>query len=197
MASSSRHPSILDPDGRRPRRERWLLAGVIAVVLVLLTSLFAFGLGRDPTVIRPVLVGHPAPAFTLTTLDGDRTVGLASLRGQVVLVNFWASWCVPCRVEQPALRQLWERYRDQGAVVLGVSFEDAVSSARSSATQYGSTWPLLSDPGSRTAIAYGVVGVPETFLIAPDGTIAGKRIGAVSYGPMSEEIAQLLPGVAT
>ena len=90
------------------------------------------------------------------------------------MLNFWASWCADCRLEEPALAQAWSRYRDHGVLVVGMSFEDATGSARAYATENAMDWPLVTDPGSRTAIAYGVAGVPETFLIAPDGTIAGK-----------------------
>jgi cytochrome c biogenesis protein CcmG/thiol:disulfide interchange protein DsbE len=170
-----------------------MLAG-LAVAIALVASLFGFGLGRDPNVLTPVIVGKAAPAFAATTLDGEQTIRLSDLRGQVVVLNFWASWCVDCRVEQPALSRAWSRYRDHGVLVLGVSFADAVPAAQAFASENAMDWPLVTDPGSRTAIAYGVAGVPETFLIGPDGTVRGKTAGPLAYGVLSNQIAGLLPG---
>jgi cytochrome c biogenesis protein CcmG/thiol:disulfide interchange protein DsbE len=178
----------------RAGRPRWLVLGGLAVSIALVASLFAFGLGRDPNSLAPVIVGKAAPAFDVTTLDGERTIRLADLRGQVVVLNFWASWCVDCRIEQPALSQAWTRYRDHGVLVLGMSFEDAVPAAQAYARDNAMGWPLVTDPGSRTAIAYGVAGVPETFLIGPDGMVRGKTAGPLAYGVLSDQIAGLLPG---
>jgi cytochrome c biogenesis protein CcmG/thiol:disulfide interchange protein DsbE len=79
------------------------LVGAVVLAVALLASLFAFGLGRDPTVLASAVVGKPAPPFALATLDGASTVSLAGLRGQVVVLNFWSSWCAECGVEHPAL----------------------------------------------------------------------------------------------
>jgi cytochrome c biogenesis protein CcmG/thiol:disulfide interchange protein DsbE len=178
----------------RAGRPRWFLLGTLAAVIGLLASLFAFGLGRDPNVLIPVNIGKPAPAFAAQTLDGTQTITLANLRGQVVVLNFWASWCVDCRVEEPSLSQAWDRYRDHGVVVVGMSYQDAPSHARAYAREMGMGWPLVTDPGSRTAIAYGVSGAPETFLIGADGTIQGKTAGPVTYSVLSDQIAGLLQG---
>ena len=110
------------------------------------------------------------------------------------MLNFWSSWCAQCIGEHPALAQAWDRYRDRGVVVLGVDFDDAGSAARSFASRLGIQYPVLTDPGDRTALAYGVIAPPETFLIGPDGTIEAKRIGPVEYGALSTEIEGLLPG---
>src|SRR5436190_19105009 len=107
------HPSRLAPVAKR---RRWMVLAAVVAAVGLLTALFAFGLSRDPTEIRSVLVGRPAPDFALTTLDRTRTVRMADLRGEVVVINFWASWCAPCRQEHPALAAAWDRYRDQGVV---------------------------------------------------------------------------------
>src|SRR5919197_4305700 len=118
----SPHPSELDPvSARRRRRNRWVMVGAVVGGVVLLTLLLSFGLSRDPTLIRSALIGRPAPGFSLQTLDGSDTVRLSDLRGQVVVVNFWASWCADCRIEHSSLVTAWERYRDRGVVVLGVA----------------------------------------------------------------------------
>ena len=192
--SMARHPSGLDPEpARRRRRTRWSLLGAVLGAVALLTLLLSFGLSRDPTIIRSALIGGIAPDFSLRTLDGSRTVRLSELRGQVFVVNFWASWCADCRVEHPDLAAAWRRYRDRGMVLMGVAFQDRESSSRAFIAELGGDWPQLSDPGSRTALTYGVYGVPETFVIGPDGRVAFKQVGPVGYDRLSEEITRLLP----
>ena len=190
-----RHPSGLEPpNGSWRRRGRWVWVSAVIVVVGLLATLFAYGLSNDPTLIHSPLVGQKAPDFDLRTLDGTGRLRLSSLRGQVVVVNFWASWCPPCRVEHPALEAAWERFRDEGVVVVGVAFQDRSSNALSFMQQLGGDWPVLQDPHSRTALAFGVIGPPETFFIDRSGRIADKAIGPVTYGQLSDEIGFLLRG---
>lgn len=196
--SIARHPSALDPGpGERGRRNRLVVIGAVLAGVALLTLLLSFGLSRDPTLIRSALIGHPAPGFALRTLDGSKTVRLSDLRGQVVVLNFWASWCADCRIEHPSLAGAWQRYRDRGVVLLGVAFQDRPSASRAYLTDYGGDWPQLSDPDSRTAMAYGVYGVPETFVLGPDGRVAFKQIGPVAFDALSDEITSLLPEAAS
>jgi cytochrome c biogenesis protein CcmG, thiol:disulfide interchange protein DsbE len=180
------------------RARRWRLWPVLAVVgvVALVAGLLSFGLGRDPTAIKSPLVGKPAPGFSLRTLDGKSTVRLDDLRGQVVIVNFWASWCTECRVEHDALAAAWQRYRDAGVVLVGVDFQDARADALAYMDQAAMTWPAVEDPGSRTALAYGVYGIPETFFIGPDGQIAAKDVGPVSFARIAAQVDRLLPGGA-
>jgi cytochrome c biogenesis protein CcmG, thiol:disulfide interchange protein DsbE len=174
-------------DGRQ-NRPRWRLVAVVVAPLLLFAWLLASGLGQDPRELPSELEGDPAPAFSLTRLDEEGTIEQSGLDGQVVVLNFWASWCVPCREEHPALAAAWGRYRERGVVFVGIVFEDDPESALVFAQELGTDWPLATDPSSRTAIAYGVFGIPETFVIAPDGTIAAKRVGAVDYAWLTEEI---------
>ena len=164
------------------------MAGFVLVPVLALTLVLASGLGRDPRVLPSELIGRRAPTFALPRLGRDGSVDLASLRGQVVVVNFWASWCVACREEHPALLAAWARYRERGVVLVGIDFEDTDDAALAYAAEMSGDWPLVTDLGSRTAIAYGVFGVPETFVIAPDGTIAAKIVGAVNYEWLTAEI---------
>jgi cytochrome c biogenesis protein CcmG, thiol:disulfide interchange protein DsbE len=173
----------------------WRLWPVLAVAgaVALVAGVLSFGLGRDPTAIRSPLVGKPAPVFALRTLDGRATVRLADLRGQVVIVNFWASWFAECRVEHDALQAAWQRYQDAGVVLVGVGFQDTRPDALAYMDQAAMTWPAVGDPGSRTALAYGVYGIPETFFIGPDGQIAAKHVGPVSYDQILAEVTRLQP----
>jgi cytochrome c biogenesis protein CcmG/thiol:disulfide interchange protein DsbE len=177
---------------RRRHRGRWILVTSVIGAVSVLTALFAFGLSRDPTVIRSPLINRPAPNFSLPTLDGSQTVSLARLRGQVVVVNFWASWCADCRLEHPALYGAWQRYQDRGVVVLGIPFEDSPANALAWQRAEGGGWPQLSDPNSATAVGFGVYGVPETFVIGPGGNVAFKQVGPVSYSALTEWITRLL-----
>lgn len=175
-------------------RGRRAAIAAIAIAIGLLTALLAFGLSRDPTRVRSSLEGRPAPDFILKTLDGSGTVRLADLRGQAVVVNFWASWCAECRLEKPAIAAAWDRYRDQRVVFLGISFQDTDTEAKAYATRNQVDWPLLADPGSRTGLAYGVSGVPETLFIDSTGRLVSKHIGPVSYTLLTDRIAKLLQG---
>jgi len=166
--------------------------GAVIVGVGLLTALFAFGLGRDPSIIRSPLLGRRAPDFALRTLDGSRTVRLADLRGQVVVVNFWASWCAACRDEHPALLAAWGRYSEQGVVLVGIDFQDRKGSALEFMREMGGDWPVMEDPGGRTALDYGVAGVPETFFVGADGVIRFKQIGPSSYEVLTDQIQSLL-----
>ena len=173
-------------------RRRWPQAGAVVLTVAALTGVFGFGLSRDPSVIRESpLVGKPAPPFALRTLDGDRVVRSADLRGQVVVINFWASWCLECRWEHDDLQAAWGLYRDRGMVLLGVTYQDSEEGARAYLDELGGAWPILTDPGGRTAIDYGVYGAPETMFVAPDGTVAHKVIGPVDFDVLSTWITRL------
>jgi cytochrome c biogenesis protein CcmG/thiol:disulfide interchange protein DsbE len=121
-----------------------------------------------------------APAFTLDRLDRDGRLALADLRGKAVVVNFWASWCIPCRDEAPVLQKTYERYRGRGLVVLGVDVNDFKADARRFMKRYGVTYPVAYDGKGSTVGKWGVRGFPETFFVDRRGTLVGERIeGAV------------------
>ncbi|MGZ8606125.1 MAG: TlpA family protein disulfide reductase [Actinomycetota bacterium] len=171
-----------------PRLPRSLVAALVLVPVVAFTFLLWTGLGRDPGALPDELVGEPAPAVELPLLDGGGSIDLGSFDGQVLVVNFWASWCRPCREEHPALLEAWGTYRDRGVVLVGVDFEDTREGALAYAEELGGDWPLAADPGARAAIAFGVFGVPETFVIGTDGTIVARTVGAVSYDWLAEHV---------
>jgi cytochrome c biogenesis protein CcmG, thiol:disulfide interchange protein DsbE len=181
-------PEDVDP---APRRSRTRVIVLTLVPVIAFAVLLGSGLGRDPRALPSERIDDRAPAFSLPELGGQGDIS-APLEGQVVVVNFWASWCTECRLEHPALAAAWDRYRERGVVFVGVAFEDAEGPALAYASEQGGDWPLVMDPGSRTAIAYGVFGVPETFVIAPDGTIAAKTVGEVTYTWLTEEIDRAL-----
>ncbi len=118
----------------------------------------------------------PAPLFTLTRLDQPGKLALASLRGKAVVVNFWASWCRPCKEELPVLEKTWRQYRKQGLVVVGVDAEDFTTDAKRFARKYGITYPIVHDAPSATVDRYGVTGFPETFFVDRKGRLVGAHI---------------------
>ena len=132
----------------------------------------------------PPKVGKPAPAFSLPRLEGPGKVSLASLRGKTVVLNFFASWCDPCKREAPDLEALWRRYRSDGVVVLGVDSGDAAGDARRFLRAHRVTYPIVFDPHEKLAQgSYAVPGLPVTYVIDPAGRIVGPRI----VGPVSDK----------
>jgi cytochrome c biogenesis protein CcmG, thiol:disulfide interchange protein DsbE len=173
----------------------WAVGGVAGVVLVA-AALLSFGLSHRDALASTPLVQRSAPGFALPSLDAreKRPVRLADFRGQVVVVNFWASWCTECRTEQAALNQTWQRFRDSGVVVLGVDFEDARGDARQYVATSGVSYPVVVDGDSSTALAYGVRGVPETYVVDPRGRIVDRVIGPVDARRLSATVDGLLAG---
>jgi cytochrome c biogenesis protein CcmG, thiol:disulfide interchange protein DsbE len=167
---------------------RWLLP--LAAVPVL--ALLAYGFRLNPRDIPSPLVGRPAAPFTLTTFEGA-PMDLATLRGQVVVPNFWASWCYPaCYEEAPVLERGWRAYRDRGVVVLGVDIQDKDEAGRVFIRDFSLTFPNAPDRAGRVSVDYGVYGVPETFFIDRQGSIRRKHVSAVTEAVFRDTVEQLL-----
>lgn len=178
--------------GGEPRSRGAAVALALAVAVGFL-GLLAFGLTRDAQELPSALVGREAPTFRGETLAGD-TLSSESLKGRVVVLNFWASWCIPCRQEHAVLVRTSRSYPDSVARVVGVVYQDSRSAARRFMAELGGDWPSLLDPGSRVAIDFGVYGVPETFFLAPDGSVARKHIGPVTWDLVQATVDSLRGG---
>ena len=163
-------------------RVRWIALAVGAVVIVLGVVL-ALNVGTsDPNVTEGRFTGSndPAPAFTLETLAGT-DVSLADYAGKTVVVNFWNSWCAPCIEEAPALAEFYERHKDEpDFAMIGIVRDDTEDAIRDYVATEDIGWTIGFDPKSKAALAYGTTGQPETFVIAPDGRVAGEQFAAVS-----------------
>lgn len=166
-----------------------LVAGLIPIVA--LVAVLASGFGKDPRALPSMLDGKPAPDFELISLDGE-TVRLSELAGSPVVLNYWATWCRPCAIEHPVLLQSAKVYQPRGVKFLGILYGDTEDKARPYLKRYGAAYPTLLDPSQRTAIDYGVGGVPETFFIGRDGTIVRKHNGPLYMELMVEVLEELL-----
>ena len=186
-------PEVAPPGRVVSARRRLFVAGAVALPAIAVLALLAYGFRTDTRYIPSPLIGKPAPLFTLTLFDGS-VMRLADLRGKVVFVNFWASWCVPCREEAPALEAASRTYRPRDVVFVGVNIQDKEPDARAFLDEFRITYPNGIDHGSKIAVDYGVYGIPETFIIDRDGLIAYKQIGAMTTTIIAEVVDQTLSG---
>jgi cytochrome c biogenesis protein CcmG/thiol:disulfide interchange protein DsbE len=182
---------------------RLLILVVLVVVAVVLPAGAALLDRGDPaTRLKPVTSssapaaqtyppGTPAPALRLPGLDGGQ-VDLAALRGRPVVVNFWASWCDPCVREFPLLRQAAAGHRQDRLTVVGVLSGDSPAAARPFLRRNNATWPIALDPNAATATAWGAVGLPHTYFIRPDGTLASHQLGELTQASLDRQLAQIL-----
>lgn len=137
-------------------------------------------------------VGGTVPDFTLPGLDGG-TVALSDYAGTPVMVNFWASWCHPCREEFPLFEAAREKYAKEGLAIVGVSYQDIASDARAFVADQGAGWDFARDPGGRLAAAFGVRALPQTFFVDADGKIVDRQFGITSAEDLDKEIRTILP----
>ncbi len=176
-------------------RLTWIVIAAGLLVVVVGVAL-AGSLGTDPTVVESALIDEPAPDLVLDELDGDGEVLLADHRGDVVVVNFWASWCTGCRQEHAALDAAAAEYADFPVTFLAVNTLDEQGQAIGFLDRLGWSEDTVYgiDDGSRAAFAYGVAGLPETFFIDRDGVVVGKVIGPVTQDLLTATIDAVLLG---
>lgn len=135
------------------------------------------------------VVGAPAPDFILGATDGVKYT-LSNLRGQVVVLNFWATWCAPCRTEMPLLEARYARDRDNGLLILGVNFDEPAADVRLFGRELGITFPLLLDPGAEVQRLYRIRGYPTTFIVDREGTLVVEHIGLLNEAKLDDYLAQ-------
>ncbi|KAA0232905.1 MAG: Thiol-disulfide oxidoreductase ResA [Acidimicrobiales bacterium] len=175
--------------GRRRHTAAYWAVGVGAVAALLLVLLATRPSGEDREA-ESTLIGQPAPAITGTTMTGEQ-FDLADLEGRWVVVNFFASWCVPCRVEHPELVAFSEAHSATGdASVLSVAFDDTPEAVAAFFEENGGDWPVVTEDLGNVVLDYGVLGVPESFLVSPDGEIVERIIGGVTREGLDQLIAE-------
>jgi cytochrome c biogenesis protein CcmG/thiol:disulfide interchange protein DsbE len=162
-----------------------LAVGLVVLLLALLVWKLAKGSGKEAE------LGKPAPDFTLSRVGAPGKVQLASLRGKVVVLNFWASWCYPCNQEAPTLQAAAKRYGKR-VVVLGVDVNDPTSDARKFARKFKLTYPLVHDNHNVTSPKYGLTGLPETFFIDRSGKLVGHVAAAIDAADLRDGVKRAL-----
>jgi cytochrome c biogenesis protein CcmG/thiol:disulfide interchange protein DsbE len=174
----------------------WIRVVLVIVIVGGVAALLAYGFSRDVRYIHSPLIAKQAPGFSLILFDG-KTITLEDLRGKVVLLNFWASWCVPCRAEAQSLEEAWKQYKDRGIVFVGVNIQDQEDKARAFMEEFGISYPNGRDSAGKIAIDYGVWGIPETFVIDRQGRITYKHAGAMAKPLITVKLEQALLGIVT
>jgi cytochrome c biogenesis protein CcmG, thiol:disulfide interchange protein DsbE len=163
-----------------------IAALAVAVVVVVFGVVLALNVGSDPQedAQQSQMVGKAAPAFDLPNLAGGR-VKLADIAGKSAIVNFWNSWCTPCRQEEPALQQFYAAHKDDpDFVMIGIVRQDETGDVKAYVKQNGVGWTVALDPGSVAALDFGTRGQPETYAISPRGVVAAAKYGAMSMNEL-------------
>jgi cytochrome c biogenesis protein CcmG, thiol:disulfide interchange protein DsbE len=183
---------VSPPAAPHHRWRRWRVVALIAVIAVA-GLVLAGRLREGEATTQSALVGRSAPALHGATLEG-RPFDLADWRGQVVLVNIWASWCGPCRQELPLLAAAYSSLQARGLHLVGIDVRDAPGRARAFLQQYGggAPWPSVQDPDGERAVDWGTYALPESYLVDRDGTVIGKAVGAVDARWIDETVVPLL-----
>jgi len=159
-------------------KKQWI---VVVTIVVVLAGVLAIGLKLSPEIF-PVEVGSSAPPFAATDLKTGQPVALADFKGQVVLLNIWATWCEPCKIEMPSLEQLEKEIGPQGLRIVSVSVDEGGNDVvRQFVHDYGLTFQILHDPSARIERIYQTTGIPESFVINREGRIVKKVIGAADW----------------
>jgi cytochrome c biogenesis protein CcmG, thiol:disulfide interchange protein DsbE len=174
----------------------WRRLIITILVIAPFLWLLAYGFTRDSRYIKSPLLAKPAPPFTLTLFDGSKLT-LNDLRGKAVFLNFWASWCPPCRAEARDLEAAWQRIKNKDEVFLGVAMQDTEKDARAFLDEFKITYPNGTDPSGKIAVDFGVWGIPESFFIDPQGRITYKHVGGIRAELVTTKLEEAQKGIAS
>ena len=171
------------------------IAGILAMV-ALLVFVFNGRFGQDPRLVDSPLIGRPISDMRFDYLEQDGTFAIADQRGTVLVINFWASWCFPCRLEHDDLTSTALAYQDRGVHFLGIVYQDEPEQASAFLDEFGrgTNYSYVVDPDSRAIVELGVFGVPETYIVDANGIIQGKIAGEVNAAVLQRALDQVLAG---
>ena len=175
-------------------RLRLLVIGGVALVAVVLAVAFTSRFGSDPRLTPSPLIGHTAPDVEVELVGSDSMLALADLAGDIVVVNFWAPWCVPCRAEHADLLTLAADFESFGVTVLGITYQSREDDVVSFLDELGRGYPVAMDDRSRAAIGFGVRGVPETYFVGRDQTVVAKITGPISLELAAATLDRIILG---
>ena len=176
--------------------KRLIRLGVVIALVGGVAGLLAYGFTIDSRYIQSPLIAKEAPSFTLALFDRG-TVSLKDLKGKAVLLNFWASWCVPCRAEARTLESAWQKYQARGVVFLGVNIQDKEEDALAFMKEFGITYMNGRDASGKIAVDYGVWGIPETFFLDSHGRITYKHAGELQTPTITSKLNDALRGIVS
>ena len=173
------------------RRLAFAIVGIVCVGFVLLLGWSL--LNKEPiTGLSGItMVNRPAPNFTITTFEGTK-ISLEDLKGKPVVINFWASWCPPCREEAPLLERTWRAYKDRGVIFIGIDLQDKLEHALAYIREFNVTYPNGPDPTGEISINYGVSGLPVTFFVSKTGMIVRRWVGAIGRDVLITTIEEIM-----
>ncbi|MDQ1466405.1 MAG: cytochrome c biosis protein CcmG, thiol:disulfide interchange protein DsbE [Actinomycetota bacterium] len=166
------------------------IALAVGVVLVGFAVLLASQVNASPQYKGGDLLGKPVPTFALPSLTGGPDVRSDNLRGRVVLVNFWNSWCIPCQQEHAALTAFYDRHRNDGDLeMIGIVRDDTAAAARSWVHAHHDRWSFVTDPHGQASLDFGTTGQPESYMISPNGVVVGVQRAPVTVANLEEMLA--------
>lgn len=174
----------------------WRRLIITLLIIAPILALLAFGFTRDAKYITSPLLAKPATSFTVTLYDGKK-IALADLRGKAVFLNFWASWCTPCRAEAHDLEAAWQKVKDKDMIFLGVALQDSDQASKEFLKEFNVTYPNGRDESGKIAVDYGTWGIPESFFIDPQGRITYKHVGAIRAALVLSKLEEAAKGIVS
>ena len=174
----------------------WRRILITLAIILPLIGILAYGFMRDPRYITSPLIGRPAAPFAVTLFDGKK-LSLDDLRGKAVFLNFWASWCPPCRAEARDLEAAWQTFKDSDVVFLGIDIQDTEEDGRAFLREFNITYPNGRDLSGKVAVDYGVWGIPETYFIDPQGRITYKHVGSLGSALITAKLDEARRGIVS
>jgi cytochrome c biogenesis protein CcmG/thiol:disulfide interchange protein DsbE len=172
----------------------WQRLAIALLLIAPILALLAFGFTRDARYITSPLLAKPAAPFTVTLFDGKKLTS-DDLRGKAVFLNFWASWCPPCRAEARDLEAAWQKVKDKNMVFIGVALQDTDQNSLEFLKEFNVTYPNGKDESGKIAVDYGTWGIPESFFIDPQGRITFKHVGGIRAALVIAKLEEAAKGI--